>query len=152
MRSSKQIVYWFIRFVGCSIRIYGYIRYGPVCLGGWWSGGIVYLEIADPIPDRLTLLGVTWLDSLGTAHFEIDMVHDPINGTLLTKTGFRIGMLDNEGRPIVCDRNLVPNRVVELRPRYNRDWAMAFELTPSPRNATGQSEPPNLSVSRDSET
>jgi hypothetical protein len=95
---------------------------------------------------------VTWIDSLGIAPFEIDLKLDPLDDVYFAKTVFRIGMLDNHERPMVCDRNLAPTRVLEMRPRYNRDWAMAVELTPPPRNATEQSDPPKSPVSRDCES
>ncbi|MCS7471472.1 hypothetical protein NZK35_32900 [Stieleria sp. ICT_E10.1] len=116
--------------------ICGCIHYGPNNLGGWWSDGVIQLEIANPKPDRFKLLGVTWIDSLGIAPFEIDLELDPNDETYFAKTIFRIGMLDNHGLPTVCSRNLTPSRVLETRPRYNRDWAMAVELTPPAQNAT----------------
>jgi hypothetical protein len=129
--------------------ICGCIPYGPKNLGGWWSDGVIHLEIAEAAPNLFTLLGVTWIDSLGIAPFEIDLKLDPLDDVYFAKTVFRIGMLDNHERPMVCDRNLTPTRVLEMRPRYNRDWAMAVELTPPPRNATEQSDPPKSPVSRD---
>ncbi|MFO7903765.1 MAG: DUF6883 domain-containing protein [Planctomycetota bacterium] len=53
--------------------ICGCIPYGPNNLGGWWSDGMIHLEIANPETDRFKLLGVTWIDSLGIAPFEIDL-------------------------------------------------------------------------------
>jgi hypothetical protein len=126
--------------------ICGCIPYGPKNLGGWWSDGVIHLEISEAAPNLFTLLGVTWIDSLGIAPF------DPLDDVYFAKTVFRIGMLDNHERPMVCDRNLAPTRVLEMRPRYNRDWAMAVELTPPPRNATEQSDPPKSPVSRDCES
>lgn len=135
--------------------ICGCIAYGPRNLRGWWSDGVIHLEIAETNRDRFTLLGVTWIDSLGLAPFEIDVELDSLDDTYFTKTVFRIGMLDKNRRPMVCDRNLAPHRVLAMRPRYNRDWAMAVELTPPPRNATAPTDPvdpPVSPVGRDSES
>jgi hypothetical protein len=75
---------------------------------------------------------------------------DPHDDMYFAKTVFRIGMLDNHGHPLVCNRNLAPTRVLEMRPRYNRDWAMAVELTP-PRKATEPSDARKSPVSREFE-
>jgi hypothetical protein len=112
------------------------IPYGPKNLGGWWSDGVVHLDITETGRDRFTLLGVTWIDSLGIAPFEIDLELDPNDDIYFAKTVFRIGTLDSYGHPSVCNRNLAPTRVLDMRPRYNRDWAMAVDLTPPPKNAT----------------
>jgi len=132
--------------------ICGCIPYGPKNLGGWWSDGVIHLEIVEPVPDRFTLLGVTWIDSLGISPFEIDLEIDPSDETYFAKTIFRIGMLDNHGIPTVASRNLAPTRVLETRPQYNRDWAMAVELTAPPRNATEQSDAPKSPVVRELES
>ena len=121
--------------------ICGCIWYGPKNLGGWWSDGVIHLEVSEPALDHFKLLGVTWIDSLGISPFEIDLELNPNDDTYFAKTVFRIGTLDSYGRPSVCDRNLVPMRVLETRPRYNRDWAMAVELT-APRNMTQTSDTP----------
>ena len=113
---------------------------------------MIYLDIVELAPDRFTLLGVTWIDSLGISPFEIDLELDPNNDTYFAKTIFRIGMLDNHGLPKVASRNLAPTRVLETRPKYNRDWAMAVELTPPPKNATEQSDPPKSPVGREFES
>ena len=131
--------------------ICGCISYGPKHLGGWWSDGVVYLEITEPNPDRFTLLGVTWIDSLGIAPFEIDVELDPHDDMYFAKTVFRIGIVDNHGHPLVCNRNLAPTRVLEMRPRYNWDWAMAVELT-LPRDATEPSDARKSPVRRESES
>lgn len=121
--------------------ICGCISYGPKNLCGWWSDGVIHLEISERVPDHFKLLGVTWIDSLGISPFEIDVELDPNNNKYFAKTVFRIGTLDSYGRPSVCDRNLATMRVLELRPRYNRDWAMAVELT-APTNVTEPSDAP----------
>lgn len=131
--------------------ICGCIPYGPKNLGGWWSDGVIHLEVAEPERDRFTLLGVTWIGSLGLAPFEIDLELDPNDDIYFAKTVFRIGTLDNNGLPTVAERSLAPIRVLETRPRYNRDWAMAVELTPPPKNATEQSDPPKSPVGREFE-
>ena len=111
---------------------------------------MIHLEIAKPKPDRITLLGVTWIDSLGISPFEIDLELDPNDDRYFAKTVFRIGMIDDFGSPTVCNRNLAPTRVLEKRPRYNRDWAMAVELTPT-QNATEPSDAPKSPVGREFE-
>lgn len=116
------------------------IPYGPNNLGGWWSDGVIHLEIDNPTRDRFKLLGVTWIDSRGIAPFEIDVELDPQDDKYFAKTAFRIGMLDDQRRPLICHRNLSPTRVLAKRPRYNRDWAMAVELTPPPQSATEQND------------
>jgi hypothetical protein len=121
--------------------ICGCLSYGPKNLCGWWSDGVIHLEISERVRDHFKLLGVTWIDSLGISPFEIDVELDPNNNKYFAKTVFRIGTLDSYGRPSVCDRNLATMRVLELRPRYNRDWAMAVELT-APTNVTEPSDAP----------
>jgi hypothetical protein len=116
--------------------ICGCIPYGPKNLGGWWSDGVIHLDIVNSEADRFTLLGVTWIDSLGIAPFEIDLELDPNDDAYFAKTVFRIGVLDDFGHPTVCNRNLAPTRVLENRPQHNRDWAMAVELSRLPQNAT----------------
>ncbi|MEL7335717.1 MAG: hypothetical protein AAFN70_05860, partial [Planctomycetota bacterium] len=126
--------------------ICGCIPYGPNNLGGWWSDGVIHLEITNPELHRFNLLGVTWIDSLGIAPFEIDLELDPNDQKYFAKTIFRIGILDHYGRPTVCNRNLASARVLANRPRYNRDWAMAVELTPPAQHAerpNDASEPPS---------
>ena len=105
------------------------LTYGPDNLSHWWSDGVTHLEITHTGIDTFKFLGVSWIDSLGTAPFEIDVELSPRDGLHFTKTIFRIGMLDDERVPYLCDRNLVWIRVLETRPQCNRDWAMAMELT-----------------------
>lgn len=118
------------------------IAYGPNNLGGWWSDGVIHLEIDNPTTERFKLLGVTWIDCRGIAPFEIDIELDPQNDTHFANTIFRIGMLDDQRHPLICPQNLGPSRVLEDRPRYNRDWAMAVELTQPRRNVTEQADQP----------
>ena len=113
---------------------------------------MIHLEIVEPGPDRFTLLGVTWIASLGISPFEIDLEIDPNDDTYFVKTIFRIGMLDYRGLPAVANQNLAPTRVLEARPQYNRDWAMAVELTPPPKNVTEQSDAPKSPISREFES
>ncbi len=77
--------------------ICGCIPYGPKNLGGWWSDGVIHLEISEAAPDSFTLLGVTWIDSLGISPFEIDLKLDPHDDVYFARTVFRIGMLDHYG-------------------------------------------------------
>lgn len=116
------------------------IPYGPNSLGGWWSDGVIHLEIDEPSPDKFKLLGVTWIDCHGLAPFEIDVELDAKNNTQFAKTIFRLGMLDAQRRPKICNRNHAASRLLETRPRYNRDWAMAIELTPLRRIVTEQND------------
>lgn len=106
------------------------LAYGPRNLGGWWSDGVVYLEIRQIEADTFKLLGTTWIDCHGIAPFEIDVELDPVADDYFAKTIFRIGMLDYDGRPKLCDRDRSPSHLLEKRPRHNREWAMAVELTP----------------------
>ena len=105
------------------------ISYGPNNLGGWWSDGVVYLEIEESLHDAFSLLGVTWIDCKGIAPFDIDVVLDPNRDDSFANCIFRIGMLDRHGQPIICDRDRSPQGVLDRRPRQNRDWAMAVELS-----------------------
>jgi len=116
------------------------IPYGPKKLGGWWSDGLIHLEINGLTTDRFKLLGVTWIDCRGIAPFEIDLELDPKNEAHFRRTVFRIGILDDRGCPLICDRDLLPSYVLENRPKCNRDWAMAVELTFSAHNVTEQRE------------
>ena len=109
------------------------IPYGPADIGSWWSDGIIDLHIARTGVDEFKLLGLTWVDSLGTAPFEIDLHLGLPNDPYFAKTIFRLGMRDDQGKPKICDRNLAAGRVLNNRPQYNRDWAMAVELTPPAR-------------------
>lgn len=118
------------------------IHYGPDNLGGWWSDGVIHLEITNPEPFRFKLLGVTWIDSFGIAPFEIDLELDPNDEQYFARTIFRMGTLDKNGRPSVCNCNFASTRVIETRPRYNRDWAMAVVLTRSPHDVTEQTDEP----------
>jgi hypothetical protein len=106
------------------------IPYGPGNLGGWWSDGVIYLEIEERLTDTFKLLGVTWIDCKGIAPFDIDVVLDPDRDDYFAKCIFRIGMLDDNRQPIICDRDRSPRQVLDKRPRYDREWAMAVELTP----------------------
>ncbi len=106
------------------------IPYGPTTLGGWWSDGVIYLEIAQTAVNAFNLIGVTWVDCDGIAPFEIDAELDPIDYHLFAKVTFRIGMLDDLRRPKLIDPRVDALGVLEMRPRQNRDWAMAVELTP----------------------
>jgi len=106
------------------------LEYGPHNLGGWWSDGVILLEIHTTSPDEFKLLGVTWIDSLGIAPFEIDVKLIPNIETHFAKTIFRIGTLDDFGQPKVLDRRLDDRQVLRMRPQRNKDWAMAVELTP----------------------
>lgn len=112
---------------------------------------MIHLEIAEPQEDRFKLVGVTWIGSLGIAPFEIDLELNPNEDTYFARTAFRIGILDNHGLATVAQGNLAPTRVIATRPRYNREWAMAIELTP-PGIAPEQSGSPKLPVGREFES
>lgn len=108
----------------------GCLAYGPKNLRGWWSDGVIYLDIVSPEPGRFKLMGTTWIDSHGIAPFEIDLEFAPNNKLYFAKTVFRIGSIDSDGLPTLFDRNLASIRIMEKRPRSNGDWAMAVELAP----------------------
>jgi hypothetical protein len=88
------------------------------------------LQIHKTSPDELKLLGVTWIGCLGISPFEIDVELIPGIDTHFATTIFRIGILDDFGRPKILDRRMNPRRALEMRPSQNRHWAMAVELTP----------------------
>jgi hypothetical protein len=104
--------------------------YGPKNRSAWWSEGVVRLEIKQTTLDVFKLLGVTWIDCHGVAPFEIDVEMNPADDHHFAKTTFRIGTLDDRGCPQIIDHRKDEGRVLEMRPRHNRDWAMAVELTP----------------------
>jgi len=104
------------------------LRYGS--LTEWWSDGVIRLEIRQTAPQEFKLLGVTWIGCEGVTPLEIDVELDPARSDRFAKTIFRIGALDEEGRPKVFGRRLDAGGLVEKRPRQNADWAMAVELTP----------------------
>ncbi len=122
-REISDLLEWYI----CEC-----ITYGPKSLHRWWSDGVIHLEITQTASDRIKLLGVTWIDVHGFAPFEIDVELNPTDELQFAKTVFRIGLIDDQQLPIICNDSLAPTRVLEMRPRYNRDWAMAVELTPPP--------------------
>lgn len=112
------------------------LRYGPKSMTGWWSDGVLLLEVFEIEPDGFKLMGVTWIDSEGLAPFEFDLWIAPNNHRRFAKTVFRIGMLDASGQAFLCDRNLAAIEVLENRPRFNHGWAMAVELTGSQEDET----------------
>ncbi len=120
----------------CEIRgllewyICGCIANGPKNLRYWWSDGVVHLEITPTEVDWFKLLGVTWIDCLGVAPFEIDVEIDPADDSRFARTLFRLGMLDDWRQPVLCKSKFDAGRVLENRPRCDRDWAIALELTP----------------------
>ena len=124
-RTLEREIYGLLEWFIC-----GCIAYGPRNLRSWWSDGIIHLEITHLGCEKLKLIGVTWIDCHGTAPFEIDVELDPADDHHFAKTIFRIGMLDDRGTPKLCHRNLAVGRVLDMRPRYDRHWAMAVELTP----------------------
>jgi hypothetical protein len=97
---------------------------------GWWSDGVIRLEIKAASRDQFNLLGVTWIDSAGITPFEFDVELNPTDQDQLAKTIFRIGTLDDDGYPKLFDQ--YESRLLERRPQRNRDWAVAVELTPPP--------------------
>lgn len=104
--------------------------YAPNPLRGWWSDGVIHLEVTQTSTGILKLLGVTWIDSHGFAPFEIDVTL--VDELQFSKTVFRIGSVDDEHRPKLFPDSMAPARVLEMRPRCNQDWAMAAELMPPP--------------------
>ena len=105
------------------------LTYGPGNLSHWWSDGVTHPEITHTGIDTFKFLGVSWIDSLDTAPFEIDVELSPPDGLHFTKTIFRIGMFADERVPCLCDPSLAWIDALETRPQCNRDWAMAVELT-----------------------
>jgi hypothetical protein len=103
---------------------------GPGNLSEWWSDGVIYLEINQLTLESFKLLGVTWIDCWGIAPFEIDVELYPLDDICFAKTICRLGTLDEFGHPTLFDRDAHPPLVLEKRPRHNREWAMAIELTP----------------------
>jgi hypothetical protein len=124
-RSVEREIYLLLEWYICEC-----ILYGPHNLGGWWSDGVIHLEITEYEDDHFKLLGVTWIDCKGIAPFEIDIELGPSDDSYFIKTIFRIGMLDHDGRPKLCDRERSPEHLLAKRPRCDHDWAMAVELTP----------------------
>jgi hypothetical protein len=107
------------------------LHYDPTKrLGSWWSDGVVRLRIEQLSQAAYKLIGVTWIGSEGFAPFEIDVELAPEIDTHFIKCIFRIGLLDDDGRPFVCNPKLIADDILDARPRSNRDWAMAVELTP----------------------
>ena len=104
------------------------IRYGPKELYGWWSDGVIHLEISELLPNHFRLIGVTWIDSKGLAPFEFDITIDPDDGNHFSRTIFRIGKRDSQGRPSLCSRDLATSRILDERPKQARGWVMAVEL------------------------
>jgi hypothetical protein len=107
------------------------IPYGPSNLGGWWSDGVIHLEIQQTAPEVFKLVGVTWIDCHGVTPFEIDVELVPTNDRNFAKTIFRIGMLEDGGCPKLSDSRMDARRLLAMRPQQNGDWAMAVELTPT---------------------
>jgi hypothetical protein len=110
--------------------ICGCISYGPANLREWWSDGVEKLEITQTAEDSFKLLGVTWVGSLGRAPFEIDVELNPADDHYFAKTIFRMGTLDDYGLPQVFGHRTSGEWLLQTRPRRNRDWAIAVELTP----------------------
>jgi hypothetical protein len=106
------------------------IQYGPGNLREWWSDGVVKLCITQTASEAFKLLVVTWIGSLGRAPFEIDVELNPADNQHFANTVFRIGTLDDHGKPRVFGRRIAEESILEKRPRRDRDWAMAVELTP----------------------
>jgi hypothetical protein len=91
---------------------------------------VIYLEISQTAEGSFKLLGVTWIDCYGITPFEIDVALNPRDEHSFAKTTFRIGSLDAENQPKLFDRRIDARSLLKTRPRNNRDWAMAVELTP----------------------
>ncbi len=117
----RSLLEWYI--CGC-------IPYGPNALGGWWSDGVIHLEITKRRDGGFKLLGVTWIGCDGLAPFKIDVDLALDDDWYFAKTIFRIGLTDERGLPKLSDSRRNVARVLESRPRSNGDWAMAVELTP----------------------
>ena len=99
-------------------------------LRGWWSDGVTYLRVKHQANRTFNLRGTTWIGSDGIAPFDFELVLPDDEGRHFDRIRFRIGLLDELGCPTLCDPGWAVDRVLERCPRYNRDWAMAIELTP----------------------
>jgi hypothetical protein len=110
------------------------LTYGPSKLRGWWSDGVIRLEIRLTATNCFKLLGVTWIGSQGLAPFEIDVELNPKDDSRFARTIFRFATLDEHNRPMVFGRRIDSGHILETRPHENRDWAMAVELTPPARD------------------
>ena len=106
------------------------LQYAPANMGDWWSDGVVCLEISQLGAEKFELIGVTWIGCDGIAPFEFIVQTDPTSDDYFVKSVFRIGTLDGWGRPIIFNHKIPASEIIGRRPRYNRDWAMAVELTP----------------------
>jgi hypothetical protein len=109
--------------------------YCPSGLEDWWSDGVIYLVIRRTSEGNFKLLGVTWIDCHGLAPFEIDVELNAADDHHFAKTTFRIGALDDDRRPKLFDCRIHAPTVLDKRPRKDRDWAMAVELTPPAQDA-----------------
>jgi len=123
MRMLDQEIRLLLEFYICDC-----LGYGPKDLCGWWSDGVIHLEIINPSSDQFKLIGVTWIDSHGITPFEIDIDLDPADDHCFARTVFRIGKRDGQGRPALCSQDLALSRILEGRPTQDKDWAMAVEL------------------------
>jgi hypothetical protein len=124
-RTVEQEIAFLLEWYICEC-----IPYGPANLSEWWSDGVEKLEITQTAEDSFNLLGVTWIGSLGNAPFEIDVKLNPADDHYFAKTIFRIGTLDERGRPTAFHHRVSREWILGNRPRDNRVWAMAVELTP----------------------
>ena len=115
------------------------LQYGRNNLPDWWSDDIVYLVISQVCSEKFKLLGVSWIGCEGIAPFEFIVELNPSNDDYFVKTVFRIGTLDEHGHPTIFNHRIPATCILESRPRYNRDWVMAVELTP--RDARNEDAP-----------
>jgi hypothetical protein len=104
------------------------LAYGPDTVRGWWSDGVMCLEIQELAKDCFKLYGVSWMGISTVAPFEIDVDLLPEKDTHFARTVFRIGTLDKDGHPSSIAGTADPRVVLRDRPRCNGDWAVAIEL------------------------
>lgn len=106
------------------------LGYGPRSLRHWWCDGVIHLDMSKSSMKSIKLLGVAWITASRIAPFEIEVEFDPARDRFFTRTLFRIGSLDESGRPTLFEYVRHTDRVIASRPQRKSDWAMAIELTP----------------------
>jgi hypothetical protein len=105
------------------------LAFGSDAVRGWWSDGVMCLEIQELATGCFKLYGVSWIGTSTVAPFEIDVDLLPENDTHFARTVFRIGTLDKDGHPTQIAGTADPRVLLRDRPRFNSDWAVAIELT-----------------------
>lgn len=99
--------------------------------GGWWCDGVTELSLPEFAPTRFQFLGVAYVMNSGPcflAPFELEFHFQEVHDQEPLHVVLKIG---NRTRPLIPCRNDVRHgiRVLENRPRRNRDWTIAVTLT-----------------------